>query len=298
MWLLPEQLAPILEGAGLQAGGTVPAGGDPHRLQVAIRPDRGTIRLALRPLAPGARGPGAAVEVDARERVGGGHVHALLASAGLERWVPIAGAPLLALAGVFAEHELLWLEADLVAGARALHATRARALCDENAAYRNERVAGLLAATRPPAATRLKAVGIDFVALDGAVALLSVGAGETMAAMDLLEAAGCRAACFLDLSGGFDEAAVTAAFREVAALPGLRAVLVNVFGGLTRVDRVAESILAALDALGGAPGPLVLRLEGTEADRGRALVEARGVRCERTLRGAIAAAVAAAGGTA
>jgi succinyl-CoA synthetase beta subunit len=115
--------------------------------------------------------------------------------------------------------------------------------------------------------------------------------------MDLLAAEGCRPACFLDASGGFDAECLLAALRQIQAQRGIRAVLVNVFGGVTRVDRVAESLLAALDRSGGIEAPLVVRLVGTEAERGRALVAAQGLRSEVTLRGAVAAAVAAARGS-
>jgi succinyl-CoA synthetase beta subunit len=124
-----------------------------------------------------------------------------------------------------------------------------------------------------------------------------VGAGETMAAMDLLAAAGSPAACFLDVSGGFGVDALTAALRQLASLPDVRAVLVNIFGGVTRVDRVAESILSALDEVSGLEAPVVIRLEGTEAERGRALLAAKGFRSEPTLRGAVSAAVAASRGS-
>jgi succinyl-CoA synthetase beta subunit len=78
----------------------------------------------------------------------------------------------------------------------------------------------------------------------------------------------------------------------------VRVVLVNVFGGVTRVDRVAESIVAALDQLPGLRAPIVTRLEGTEAERGRSLLAEKGLRSESTLRGAIDAAVAAGRGIA
>jgi succinyl-CoA synthetase beta subunit len=232
------------------------------------------------------------VDVDLLGDISENDARELLDAAGQPACLPSTAPLLVAVLDAFRSYEMLTLEIALTGGGAGVQFTTVRAFCDENAAFRNERVAELLTVAQPEPTRRLKALGIDYVELDGPVGLLSVGAGETMAAMDLLDAAGCPAACFLDISGGFGVEAVTAAFRQLAGLPRLRAVLVNVFGGLTRVDRVAESIVAALDALRGVSSPVVIRLEGTEAERGRRLVEARGVRCEPTLRGAIAATVA------
>ncbi len=292
MWLLPEQARALVAAAGLQAG---PPGCGEYLLDASLEPVRCGLRLELRS-AGAAPGTGAGGEVDLRYGLWEADLRALLAAAGLRAWLP-AAPQLRALAAAFMDHELLRLEVALGAGAEGLRFDRAAALCDDNAAFRNARVAALLEA-RPEPTRRLKAHGIDYVALDGPVGLLSVGAGETMAAMDLLAAAGTPAGCFLDVSGGFDVEAITAALREVAALPALRVALFNVFGGLTRVDRVGESIVAARQRLAGFPVPLVVRLEGTEAERGRAVVEAHGLRCERTLRGAISTAAALAGGSA
>jgi succinyl-CoA synthetase beta subunit len=134
--------------------------------------------------------------------------------------------------------------------------------------------------------------GIDYVELSGEIGLLSVGAGETMATMDLLAGSGGRAACFMDCSGGFGADAVTAALRRASALPGVRVMLVNIFGGVTRVDGVAESILAALERIPRFALPLVIRLEGTGASRGRELLAAGGLRSHTGLREAVDTAVA------
>jgi len=125
--------------------------------------------------------------------------------------------------------------------------------------------------------------------------LLSVGAGETMATMDLLEAAGGRAACFMDCSGGFGPDSMTAALQRVRDLPGVRAMIVNVFGGVTRVDDLAASIATALERIPGFPFPLVIRLEGNGADRGRELLAQIGLRSFPVLRDAVEAAVSLAG---
>jgi succinyl-CoA synthetase beta subunit len=299
MRIPPDQARAIVERCGLRAA---PAGvpGE-HMLGLRIEPGAGAIRIEARRASSGEAGggrqsPAAVVDVDLLGGISESDARELLAAAGQPAFLPSTQPILVALLDAFRHYEMLTLEIGLTGGDAGVRFTTVRAFCDENAAIRNERVAELLTVAQPEPTRRLKALGVDYVELDGPVGLLSVGAGETMAAMDLLDAAGCPAACFLDLSGGFGVEAITAAFRQVGGLPRVRAVLVNVFGGLTRVDRVAESMVAALDALQGIPSPLVIRLEGTEAERGRRLLEARGIRCEPTLRGAIAAAVALANG--
>jgi succinyl-CoA synthetase beta subunit len=291
MWVSPEQGRAIVESCGLVSAPEGTAG--THHLEIRIEPVAAAIRIELS--GPVART--CAVDVRAGARLWESDGRALFVGAGLASWLPSAHV-LVQLFEAFCRYELLSLHLELVAGASGFAAAGVRALCDENAAFRNPRVAELVASTQPEATRRLKALGIDYVKLQGPVGLLSVGAGETMAAMDLLDAAGCPAACFLDVSGGFGVEPITAALRQIGSLPGVRAVLVNVFGGVTRVDRVAESIVAALDQLPGLRAPIVTRLEGTEAERGRSLLAEKRLRSEPTLRGAIDAAVAAARGIA
>jgi succinyl-CoA synthetase beta subunit len=293
MWLSPAQLSSVLGACGLSPASAGGAGGERWGFEIAIVPHAAALRLTLR-----SDGGAAAVEVDAREPLGEAPVRELMARTGAADRLEAARGPLASLAAAFVDLELLSAAVELTVRQHAVELLRARALCDDNAAFRNERAAALVDGARPEAASRLKALGVDYVELDGPIALLSVGAGETMAAVDLLDEAGWPAACFVDVSGGFGIEAVTAAFREIMALPRVSAVLVNVFGGVTRVDRVGESITAALDAIGGPRWPIVVRLEGTEAERGRAVVAASGVRTEATFRGAIASVVALASGAA
>jgi succinyl-CoA synthetase beta subunit len=287
MRLTETQTRGLLEACGIAFAD---AATEPRRrLELRIDPMRPAIRATIE--------PGSSIDVAPGDRLWECDARTLLVRAGLSSALPSAGA-LVAAFDAFCKYELLILDADVFAAGGGLRFSAATALCDDGAAFRNAAVAELAALAQPEATRRLKSLGIDYVELDGPVALLSVGAGETMAAMDLLAAEGCPPACFLDASGGFDADCLTAALRQIQAQRGVRAVLVNVFGGVTRVDRVAESLLAALDRAGKLDAPFVVRLEGTEAERGRALVAARGLRSEATLRGAISAAVAAARGSA
>lgn len=290
MWVLPEQLEAILDEHGVPRDPAAPESASALRLGVAIEPSAGTVRLEAR----GERGAAASVEVDVRYGLWETHVRELLSHPELRSWA--AAAPIVPrLWAAFCAYEMLLLDVALVSAGAEVRARGGRAYCDDNALFRNERAARLVApvASRPDQV--LRAHGIEYVELDGAVGILSVGSGETMAVMDLLDAAGSRAACFLDVSGGFGVEAVTAALRQLAALPRARAVLVNVFGGLTRVDLVAESLLQALDRIPGFALPLVVRLEGTQAERGRELVARRGLESRPVLREAIETAVALAG---
>ncbi|HET7825938.1 MAG TPA: hypothetical protein VFK90_11425 [Anaeromyxobacter sp.] len=295
MWILPEQLAAMLDEHGVPSAGALE--GSALRVRIAIEPSTAAIRVEARAgdAAPDTAAS-ASVDVDVRYGLWDTHVRDLLAAPALRAWSAAAGPAIPRLWAAFQAYELLVLEVELVAAGPDARARGGRAFCDDNAAWRNARVARLAAPFAAEPGQALRALGVEYVELDGAVGLLSVGAGETMAVMDLLDAAGCRAACFLDVSGGFGVDAVTAALRQVAALPRARAVLVNVFGGLTRVDVVAESLLEALDRLPGFALPLVVRLEGTQAERGRALVAARGLRSRPALRDAVEAAAALATG--
>lgn len=292
MWLSSGQLSSILATCGV-APASARDGGERWRFEIAVVPHAAAVRLTL-----GSDDAAATVEIDGGEPLGQARVREVIARAGAADRLDVAREPLADLAAAFTDLELLMVAVELTVHDDGVEFIRARALCDENAAFRNPRTAALVDEARPEAASRLKALGIDYVELDGPIALLSVGAGETMAAADLIDDAGRPAACFVDVSGGFGVEAVTTAFRQIMALPRVSAVLVNVFGGLTRVDRVGESITAALDAIGGPRWPVVVRLEGTEAERGRAIVAARGVRTEATFQGAIAAVVALASGAA
>jgi len=115
-------------------------------------------------------------------------------------------------------------------------------------------------------------VGISYVSLGGDIGCLVNGAGLAMATMDIIKHEGGEPANFLDVGGGADAAQVTAAFKLILKDPKVKAILVNIFGGIMRCDTIAEGVLAAADEL-GIEVPLVVRLEGTNVDEGKALLE-------------------------
>ena len=140
---------------------------------------------------------------------------------------------------------------------------------------------------------RARALGFSFVQLGGDVGIIGNGAGLVMATLDSVRNAGGDAANFLDVGGGAKEEVVRAALEIVLANPRVRSVFINIFGGITRGDEVARGILSVLET--SKPHvPLVIRLSGTEADAGRALLEGAPLVSRATMDEAAAEAVRAA----
>jgi succinyl-CoA synthetase beta subunit len=98
------------------------------------------------------------------------------------------------------------------------------------------------------------------------------GAGLAMATMDIIELAGGAPANFLDVGGSASQEAVANAFRILVGDPKVKAVLINIFGGIARTDRIARGVVGAIEDLGGVAIPVVVRLEGTNAEQGRAIL--------------------------
>jgi succinyl-CoA synthetase beta subunit len=127
-----------------------------------------------------------------------------------------------------------------------------------------------------PAEREAAAAGLSFVKLDGDVGCIVNGAGLAMATMDLIALAGGRPANFLDVGGGVSEEAVAQAFSLLVSDPGVRAALVNIFGGIVRCDLVVRGIVRAARET-GCRVPVVMRLEGTNVDEARTLLAAAGL---------------------
>ncbi len=119
---------------------------------------------------------------------------------------------------------------------------------------------------------RAQEAGLQYVKLDGEVGVIGNGAGLVMATLDVVSQAGGRAANFLDVGGGADADRMAEALSLVLSDPQVRSVLVNIFGGITRGDEVARGVLGALDRLGSVSQRLVVRLDGTNAEEGRAIL--------------------------
>ena len=167
-----------------------------------------------------------------------------------------------------------------------VRALDAKVTIDDNALFRLPEIAemrDLTAADPLEALAREK--GVTYVKLDGDVGVLGNGAGLTMATVDVVTFVGGRPANFCDLGGGGDAQGVVDALEVITSDPQVRAIYFNIFGGITRCDEVARGILQALAQM-GLELPIVVRLDGTNAEEGRGLLldaEASNVHAEATM---------------
>ncbi len=122
---------------------------------------------------------------------------------------------------------------------------------------------------RPP-------IDLNYVTLDGEIGCMVNGAGLAMATMDVIQLYGGTPANFLDVGGGTTAARVAEAFKLIVADPKVKAILVNIFGGIVRCDLIADGIIAAFKEV-GVSIPVMVRLEGTNVDQGRALLAQSGL---------------------
>lgn len=147
---------------------------------------------------------------------------------------------------------------------------------DDNALFRHPDVAAMLdVAEEDPAELRAGQSDLSYVSLDGNIACLVNGAGLAMSTMDLIKYHGGEPANFLDVGGGASKDQVLEGFRILLGAPNVKAVLVNIFGGIMRCDVIASALLAAYNELDFLV-PLVVRLEGTNVEAGKKLLEASG----------------------
>jgi succinyl-CoA synthetase beta subunit len=144
---------------------------------------------------------------------------------------------------------------------------------DDNALFRHPDVAEMRdPEAYPPEERAAREKGVTYVKLDGEVGILGNGAGLVMSTLDVIALAGGRAANFCDLGGGGDAQGVVDALEVIAGDPQVRSILFNIFGGITRCDEVARGILQALGQI-TISQPIVVRLDGTNAEEGRRLLE-------------------------
>lgn len=147
---------------------------------------------------------------------------------------------------------------------------------DDNALFRHPEVEALRdAAEEDPAEARAAKSGLSFVRMDGSIGCLVNGAGLAMATMDIIKYHGGEPANFLDVGGGANKDQVTEAFRIILADTRVKAVLVNIFGGIMKCDTIATAILAAFQEV-GFHVPLVVRLEGTNVNEGKKILAESG----------------------
>ncbi len=144
---------------------------------------------------------------------------------------------------------------------------------DDNAMFRQKKVAEMFDASEEnPMELRATRFGLNYIALDGSIGCLVNGAGLAMATMDIIKHHGGDPANFLDVGGSATEEAVTEAFRIILSDKAVKGVLVNIFGGIMRCDVIAQAIVNAAKEV-GFEVPLVVRLEGTNVEEGRHILE-------------------------
>ena len=158
-------------------------------------------------------------------------------------------------------------------------AVDAKVTIDDNALYRHKDYIELRDEREEnPIEVEAKAAGLNYVDLDGNVGCMVNGAGLAMGTMDLIKQAGGEPANFLDVGGTADAKRVETAFRIILKDPNVKAILVNIFGGIVRCDRVAQGVIDAYKNMGDAiQVPIILRLQGTNAVEAKALIDASGM---------------------
>jgi len=148
---------------------------------------------------------------------------------------------------------------------------------DDNAFYRHPEIVALRDINEEtPLDVEASKYGLNYIKLDGTVGCMVNGAGLAMATMDIIKLAGGEPANFLDVGGGASPEQIENAFRILSSDPSVKAVFINVFGGILRVDRLAEGIIAAVKKL-GLELPVVLRAEGTNVEQGKKMLADSGL---------------------
>ena len=157
-------------------------------------------------------------------------------------------------------------------------AVDAKVTIDDNAMFRHKDYLELRDTREEnPIEVEAGALGLNYVDLDGNVGCMVNGAGLAMATMDLIKQAGGEPANFLDVGGTADAARVEAAFQIILKDPEVKAILINIFGGIVRCDRVAQGVIDAYKNMGTINVPIIVRLQGTNADIAKELIDNSGL---------------------
>jgi succinyl-CoA synthetase beta subunit len=157
-------------------------------------------------------------------------------------------------------------------------AVDAKVNLDENALFRHPDYAAMRDVTEEdPMEVEASASNLNFVNLDGNVGCMVNGAGLAMATMDIIKLAGGEPANFLDVGGTANAQTVKAAFNIILKDPNVKAILINIFGGIVRCDRVAQGVIDAYKEIGNIPVPIICRLQGTNAEEAKKLIDESGL---------------------
>ncbi|MCF8429672.1 MAG: ADP-forming succinate--CoA ligase subunit beta [Bacteroidia bacterium] len=150
---------------------------------------------------------------------------------------------------------------------------------DDNALYRHADYAAMRdTAEEDPTEVEAKKHDLNYVKLDGNVGCMVNGAGLAMATMDIIKLSGGDPANFLDVGGSANATTVEAGFRIILKDPNVKAILINIFGGIVRCDRVAQGVVDAYKSIGNIPVPTIVRLQGTNAEAAKLLIDESGLK--------------------
>ena len=180
---------------------------------------------------------------------------------------------------VFTEKDMEMLEINplIVAEGGDLKVLDAKFGFDGNAIYRHQDIAALRDETEEdPKELAASKYDLNYIALDGEIGCMVNGAGLAMATMDIIKLYGAEPANFLDVGGGATKEKVTEAFKIITSDPNVKGILVNIFGGIMRGDVIAEGVVAAVKEV-GLQVPLVVRLEGTNVEQGKEIINTSGL---------------------
>jgi len=155
---------------------------------------------------------------------------------------------------------------------------------DDNALMRHAEVAALRdTSEEDPTEVEAGKFNLNFVKLDGNVGCMVNGAGLAMATMDMIKLSGGEPANFLDVGGTANAQTVEAGFRIILKDPKVKAILINIFGGIVRCDRVAQGVIDAYQSIGNIEIPIIVRLQGTNADVAKKLIDESGLKVQSAI---------------
>ena len=163
-------------------------------------------------------------------------------------------------------------------------AVDAKVNIEDNALYRHPDYAAMRDLNEEdPTEVEAMEAGLSFVKLDGNVGCMVNGAGLAMATMDIIKLSGGNPANFLDVGGTADAERVEKAFKMILKDPNVKAILVNIFGGIVRCDRVAQGVVDAYKNMGNIEVPIIVRLQGTNAEEAKQIIDESGLKVESAI---------------
>jgi succinyl-CoA synthetase beta subunit len=155
---------------------------------------------------------------------------------------------------------------------------------DDNALMRHPELEALRdISEEDPTEVEAHKYNLNFIKLDGNVGCMVNGAGLAMATMDMIKLSGGEPANFLDVGGTANATTVEAGFRIILKDPKVKAILINIFGGIVRCDRVAQGVIDAYNSIGNVPVPIIVRLQGTNAEEAKKLIEESGLKVQSAI---------------